>query len=119
MPVALRQKLNLMPRDFDKKFTLFKRKMASVGDYLVNTFDAQILFLPMDVAENQRDDLTCREIRDMMERKKRSAFVRTRLKSFGSYRPDRSGGSDHFAAPSCTHFVLQHEYPYDWNIIYG
>jgi len=75
MPVYLRQKLNLMPRDFYKKFTLFKRKMASVGDYLVNTFDAQILFLPMDVAENQRDDLTCREIRDMMERKKEAHLL--------------------------------------------
>jgi polysaccharide pyruvyl transferase WcaK-like protein len=53
---------------------MLKRKIALICDYLVNRFDAQILFLPMDVAENPRDDLTCRAIFDLME-KKQDAFL--------------------------------------------
>ena len=74
LPATIRQKLNLMPRDFDSKFSMLKRKIALICDYLVNRFDAQILFLPMDVAENPRDDLTCKAIFDLME-KKQDAFL--------------------------------------------
>ena len=81
--------MNLMPRDFDKKFTLLKRKIARVGDYLVNSFDAQIFFLPMDVGENPRDDLTCKAILDMMEKKQEAHSVRSGSESFGSFRSDR------------------------------
>jgi len=70
IPATLRLKLNLMPRDFHAKFYLFKLKMAQICDYLVREFQAQILFLAMDVAKNPRDDLVCREILDMMVRKK-------------------------------------------------
>lgn len=69
MPAALRQKLNLMPHGFYEKFDLFKQKMAHICDYLVGTFGAQLLFLPMDVAENPRDDLTCKEMFNMMARR--------------------------------------------------
>ena len=70
LPATLRLKLNLMPRGFFEKFLLFKQKMAQVCDYMVDKFNAQILFLPMDVARNPRDDIVCQELREMMVKKK-------------------------------------------------
>lgn len=40
IPAALRQKLNLMPRGFHERFSLFKRRMFQICDCLVSKFDA-------------------------------------------------------------------------------
>jgi hypothetical protein len=48
IPAAFKQKLNLMPRGFHERLSLFERKMAQICDYLVGKIDAQILFYQIE-----------------------------------------------------------------------
>ena len=43
--------------------------MAATADYLVKTLNAQIIFIPMDLAPNPRDDIVCQDIVQLMNRK--------------------------------------------------
>jgi len=75
VPATVRMKLKMMPHEFHSKFLSFKRRMAQICDHLANRFDAQILFMPMDVSGNARDDLVCKEIIDLMTRKEHAIFI--------------------------------------------
>jgi polysaccharide pyruvyl transferase CsaB len=79
LPATLRLKLNLMPSSFHLKYSKFKEKLAQIADYLIEKYNAKIIFIPMDVAKNPRDDLVCMEVVSLMKNKNNTIILKEEL----------------------------------------
>jgi len=63
IPIKIREKMKLTPKNFDTKIAAFKKNIASISDYLVEKYDAKILFVPMFSGfMSYNDDVMCKDI---------------------------------------------------------
>ncbi|NPV91325.1 MAG: hypothetical protein HPY50_11205 [Firmicutes bacterium] len=63
IPIKLREKVKLTPQNFDGQITAFQKNIANIGDYLVDQYDAELLFVPMFSGfTSYNDDVMCRDI---------------------------------------------------------
>lgn len=63
IPMKIRELLGLIPPDFNKDLYQFKKRLAEIGDYLVQEYNAQLLFIPMFSGfMSYRDDILCHDI---------------------------------------------------------
>ncbi len=63
IPIKLREKMKLTPENFDGKIAAFQQNIANIGDYLVDKYNAEILFVPMFSGFlSYNDDVMCKDI---------------------------------------------------------
>ncbi|WP_243120676.1 polysaccharide pyruvyl transferase family protein [Pelotomaculum sp. FP] len=63
IPIKLRERMKLTPENFDGKIAAFQQNIANIGDYLVDKYNAEILFVPMFSGfMSYNDDLMCKDI---------------------------------------------------------
>jgi len=84
LPFYLRKKLKLLPKGYEQKMDLFKEILAQLADYVIEKYNAKVVFLPMYSAIgdsggmsdyvkqkfSSRDDIVCKNIMDKMRNKK-------------------------------------------------
>ena len=63
IPIKLREKMKLTPQNFNDKIAAFQKNIAGISDYLVDKYDAEILFVPMFSGfMSYNDDVMCKDI---------------------------------------------------------
>jgi polysaccharide pyruvyl transferase CsaB len=76
IPVKYRVKFGLIDKKNKEKFVNFKKTLAKAADYISEKLDANIIFIPMQMVEEQQqqDEKISNEITSMMKHKEK-AFV--------------------------------------------
>jgi len=68
IPMKIRELLGLVPPDFNIYLYQFKKRLAEISDYLVQEYNAQLLFIPMFSGfMSYRDDILCHDIIEEMD----------------------------------------------------
>ena len=80
IPIKLREKMKLTPQKFNDKLVEFKKKIADISDYLINKYDAEILFVPMfNGFMSYNDDVMCKDIIKNMKWSARAKIIDNNL----------------------------------------
>ncbi|ADY55210.1 hypothetical protein Sgly_0861 [Syntrophobotulus glycolicus DSM 8271] len=86
IPIKLREKIKLTPKNFQEKIAAFQKNMADIGDYLVDQYKAEILFVPMFSGfMSYNDDLMCKDIIKKMKWSTKARVVESNLTA-GAYK---------------------------------
>ncbi len=69
LPIRYRLKLGMIDENEIKRFIKFEKNLAKAADYLVDRFNARIVFIPMQMSKTQKqqDETVCSEIINMMK----------------------------------------------------
>lgn len=80
IPIKLREKMKLTPQNFDGKIAAFQKNIAKIGDYLVDKYNAEILFVPMFSGfMSYNDDVLCKDIMKNMKWSTRAKIIDNNL----------------------------------------
>lgn len=86
IPIKVREKMKLTPKDFDGKIASFQQNIANIDDYLVDKYDAEILFVPMFSGfMSYKDDVMCQGIINKMKWRMQAKVIDNRLTA-GAYK---------------------------------
>jgi polysaccharide pyruvyl transferase WcaK-like protein len=77
LPVKYRLKLGLIDKKETKRFRRFEKNLAKAADYLVDKFNAKVIFIPMQMSKTQKqqDEKVCHDIIDMMKMKNKRSTI--------------------------------------------
>lgn len=76
LPIKFREKLKITPPDYKDKLKIYKRKLAEIGDYLVQKYDAEVVLVPMCKGfMSYKDDILCKDIIKEMHNKSNAKLI--------------------------------------------
>ncbi|NSW92500.1 MAG: polysaccharide pyruvyl transferase family protein [Firmicutes bacterium] len=80
IPIKIREKMKLTPKNFGAKIAEFKKNIAKISDYLVEKYDAKILFIPMFSGfMSYNDDVMCKDIIEKMRWNSKAKIISSDL----------------------------------------
>lgn len=86
LPSIYAIKLDRWPEGGKENFEKFENTMADAADYLIDKFDAEIIFIPTSPGDYQDDEIVALEIMERMKNKKYAKIIK------GDYTPQEIKG---------------------------
>lgn len=76
LPIKFREKLKITPPEYKNKLKIYKKKLAEIGDYLVQKYDAKVVLVPMCKGfMSYKDDILCKDIIKEMHNKSNAKLI--------------------------------------------
>gem|GEM_PF-4566895 len=75
-PIKLREKLKITPPEYNEKLNIYKKKLAEIGDYLIQKYNVKIIFVPMyNGFMSYKDNALCEDIIKNMHYKNNTELI--------------------------------------------
>lgn len=76
IPIKFREKIKITPPEYKDKLKLYQKKLAQIGDYLVQKYDAEVVLIPMCKGfMSYKDDILCKDIIKEMHNKGKAKLI--------------------------------------------
>ncbi len=78
LPFSYKKKLGLLPKEYFKEITDFKEKIAKAADFIIEKYNANIIFVPSYKGEklSARDDEFSKEIIELIKNKDQAVLIK-------------------------------------------